>query len=90
MKVIRYTVIGRVQGVGFRYYVYRHAQRMGITGRVRNRADGTVEVVARGTDGQLRQLEDLLRSGPAYADVARVVKEVATLETEYSEFRIEV
>jgi len=90
MKVIRYTVIGRVQGVGFRYFVYRHAQRMGITGRVRNRADGSVDVVACGTDQQQRELEDLLQSGPAYAQVHRVERESAATDREFAEFRIEV
>jgi acylphosphatase len=90
MKVIRFTVNGRVQGVGFRYYVYRHAQRMGITGRVRNRPDGSVEILARGTDEQLRQLADALRSGPAYADVRRVDQAIVTPDKPYTEFRIEV
>ncbi|MBN2430033.1 MAG: acylphosphatase [Acidobacteria bacterium] len=90
MKVIRYTVIGRVQGVGFRYYVYRHAQRMGIAGRVRNRADGAVEVVACGTDEQHREMEDLLRSGPACAHVRQIGREIIEPVEGFTEFRIEV
>lgn len=44
----RFVVTGRVQGVGFRWYVMERAQELGLTGYVLNRRDGTVEVVAEG------------------------------------------
>ena len=47
----RLTIRGRVQGVGFRYFVERSAARLGLGGYVKNRADGSVEVLVRGEDG---------------------------------------
>jgi acylphosphatase len=69
----RFLVSGMVQGVGFRWFVARHARTLGLAGYARNLADGRVEVVASGGDpGALNQLEGLLRSGPAHAQVDRV------------------
>jgi acylphosphatase len=66
----RYVVAGLVQGVGFRWYVARHARGLGLAGYARNLADGRVEVVAIGSDGAaLARLEELLRAGPAHARV---------------------
>jgi acylphosphatase len=66
----RYVVAGLVQGVGFRWYVARHARGLGLAGYARNLADGRVEVVATGSDGAaLARLEELLRAGPAHARV---------------------
>ena len=55
MTAYRYTVSGRVQGVGYRYFVLRQAERLGVTGFARNRPDGSVEVVAEGSDGAARR-----------------------------------
>jgi acylphosphatase len=69
----RYVVAGLVQGVGFRWYVARHARGLGLAGYARNLADGGVEVVATGSDGAaLARLEELLRAGPAHARVDSV------------------
>jgi acylphosphatase len=69
----RYVVAGLVQGVGFRWYVARHARGLGLAGYARNLADGRVEVVATGSDGAaLARLEELLRAGPAHARVDSV------------------
>jgi acylphosphatase len=69
----RYVVAGLVQGVGFRWYVARHARGLGLAGYARNLADGRVEVVASGGDGAaLARLEELLRAGPAHARVDSV------------------
>ena len=65
----RYLISGRVQGVGFRYFAERAARAAGVTGWVRNLADGRVEVYANGTPEQLNQLESRLRTGPSRADV---------------------
>ena len=65
----RYVISGRVQGVGFRYFTQRAAREAGMTGWVRNRDDGSVEVHANGTPRQLAELEAILRKGPAGADV---------------------
>jgi acylphosphatase len=68
------VVQGRVQGVGFRWFVLRHAQDLGLIGWVANRPDGSVEVVARGPDDAMDRLDILLRSGPRLARVDRVEK----------------
>lgn len=71
----RFLVSGRVQGVGFRYFVYREAQRLGLSGFVRNLGDGRVEVVASGPEPSLNRLEALLWRGPVMANVTMVEAE---------------
>jgi acylphosphatase len=71
----RFLVRGRVQGVGYRYFVRRQAEAFGLTGFARNRADGTVEVVAEGTEAALADLEARLREGPAFSEVTAVERE---------------
>jgi acylphosphatase len=68
----RYVVSGRVQGVGFRWFVEREAATLGVTGWVRNREDGRVEVMATGTRQQLIDLHSRLREGPRAARVDEV------------------
>jgi acylphosphatase len=69
----RFVVAGLVQGVGFRWYVARHARGLGLAGYARNLADGRVEVVATGNDvSALARLEERLRAGPAHARVDSV------------------
>lgn len=63
---------GRVQGVGFRWWTRTQALRLGVTGTVRNRTDGTVEVRAHGSEQALASLQRLLHSGPPGAQVERV------------------
>jgi acylphosphatase len=71
----RYIVLGRVQGVGFRYFVLREAERLGLTGFARNRPDGSVEVVAEGSEETLAELEGRLRDGPSFSTVTGVGRE---------------
>jgi acylphosphatase len=66
------TVRGRVQGVGFRYFVVRESRRLGLSGWVANEADGSVRLVAEGTADAIGQLEGAIRVGPAGAVVDRV------------------
>jgi acylphosphatase len=68
----RFLVSGQVQGVGFRWFVARHARSLGLVGYARNLPDGRVEVVVSGPDDSLPALEQLLRAGPANAQVDRV------------------
>lgn len=68
----RFLVSGMVQGVGFRWYVARHARSLGLVGFARNLPDGRVEVVVSGPEESLPALEQLLRTGPANAQVERV------------------
>jgi acylphosphatase len=65
-------VQGRVQGVGFRYFVVEQAQRLGLRGYVRNESEGDVEVVAQGTRQILEQLLVALQRGPSAAQVQEV------------------
>jgi len=60
--------------VGFRWFVLRHAQDLGLVGWVANRADGSVEVMAQGPDTAMDRFDALLRSGPLMARVDRVEK----------------
>ena len=66
------VVHGDVQGVGFRYFIQRRAEEMGLAGWVRNGADGNVEVLAEGSRPALGRLLELLGKGPGLADVDRV------------------
>ena len=68
----RYRVHGRVQGVGFRAYVWREAQQLDLVGWVRNRFDGTVEVLAEGEPGEHARLREILDRGPRLSEVERV------------------
>ncbi len=65
----RWVARGRVQGVGFRWFVWREAERLGLGGFARNMSDGTVEVVSQGPDEALDRLEQALRRGPSGARV---------------------
>lgn len=65
-------ITGRVQGVNFRAYTRRQAVALGLTGWVRNRPDGSVEVLAEGERGALEALAVLLRDGPPMAHVTEV------------------
>jgi acylphosphatase len=68
----RFLVVGMVQGVGFRWFVARHARALGLTGYARNLPDGRVEVVGCGDPGAIARLEEMLRKGPASAHVEQV------------------
>ena len=77
MNPVRHLVItGRVQGVGFRYYMIAEAERLGVTGWVRNRRDGTVEATVCGTDEAVAAMIAWARRGPPGAHVDRVEVEL--------------
>jgi acylphosphatase len=71
----RLVVSGRVQGVGFRYFVVQAAEGFGVSGTVRNLPNGDVEVVAEGAAHALDRLEEVVRAGPRSARVERVARE---------------
>jgi acylphosphatase len=83
-----FHVRGLVQGVGFRYYVLRAAEELGLTGYVKNLDDGRVEVYAVGPGEKLSELARRLWKGPAYADVRGVEEKEAPVRRLHS-FRIE-
>ena len=68
-----WLVEGRVQGVGFRYFVRREARSLGLAGWVRNLPDGRVEARAQGEPAALDRLEQALWSGPPHAQVRGVL-----------------
>ena len=72
MPAYRFLVQGRVQGVGYRYFVQREADARGVTGFVRNLPDGSVEVVAEADEPVIADLEAQLRRGPSFSRVASV------------------
>jgi len=85
----RYIIRGRVQGVGFRWFVEREAHILGISGWVRNNSDGSVEVLAQGTREQLLGLRSRLRQGPRAARVDDVEEFEAKPVSGLNTFRIE-
>lgn len=68
----RLVVSGRVQGVGYRWSCLRAAEQLGVYGWVRNRPDGSVEVVAEGAVGAVEALVEWCRQGPSHAVVSTV------------------
>jgi acylphosphatase len=78
----RFLISGLVQGVGFRWYVARHARTLGLGGYARNLPDGRVEVVASGSEAEaIARLEELLRTGPAHAQVEGLERQDDVTET---------
>jgi len=85
---LRAIVRGRVQGVSFRYYTLQEAQQLDLLGFVRNRWDGTVEVVAEGDDGAVRSLLAWLHSGPRWAVVDEVEETWMQPSGEFKRFEV--
>ena len=71
----RFVVYGRVQGVGFRYFTGKEAERIGIKGTIRNCVDGSVEIVSEGNNDQLQDFYNWLKVGPRTASVERVLED---------------
>lgn len=89
MTAKRYIVRGRVQGVGFRWFVDNEARKLGLAGWVRNNLDGTVELLAMGSDDQLHALRSRLQQGPRAARVDEVKELPAEPVADLDTFRIE-
>lgn len=89
MRGVRVRVVGRVQGVGFRAFVWRRARERGLSGWVRNLADGDVEAEGWGSVETIEAWLDDLRRGPAAARVVRVETTELQGEPERSGFAIE-
>lgn len=75
LELRRYRVVGRVQGVGFRWWTQRVAGELELVGRVRNASDGSVDIRAGGKREALERLETALRRGPPSARVEAVEAE---------------
>ena len=83
----RYVVHGRVQGVGFRWFVERQARALKLTGYVRNLDEGHVEVLAEGKQEGLEKLREKLEHGPVGARVTGVEEQEAPV-ADYKDFVI--
>ena len=77
-----------VQGVCFRIYTQRQAEMLGVSGWVRNRSDGMVEVIAEGEESSLQELLDWCQKGPSYASVETVRHEYSDALNEFEGFSI--
>ncbi|HYM81932.1 MAG TPA: acylphosphatase [Candidatus Limnocylindria bacterium] len=85
---VRLIITGRVQGVGFRQFVHRHAAALGVFGWVRNRDDGSVEVEAEGKRRALQSLISELWKGPLGGRVTDVNEHWSECRPRYREFEI--
>ena len=85
----RLRITGRVQGVGFRYSLQERADRLGVTGWVRNRRDGDVEALVEGDAAAVEAVIAWARQGPPGARVTEVhIEEPGPAEPDHREFRI--
>jgi len=84
-----FRVTGRVQGVGFRWWTRGTARELGLQGSVRNRADGSVEVHASGSEEAMNRFERMLREGPTGSRVDAVVRIQARHDLPAGDFVIE-
>ena len=82
------TVRGRVQGVGFRYFVIHHAMRLELTGWVANEPDGSVRCIAEGPRTALQELLEILERGPAGALVERVITSWGPASERFTSFEV--
>lgn len=74
-STVKYVVHGHVQGVGYRYFVYKKAGQLNLSGYAKNLYDGTVEVIAQGTSENVFDLFVYLQEGPSRSNVERVTRE---------------
>jgi len=72
VRTVRVRIVGRVQGVGYRYWTERVAGELGLSGWVRNRRDGTVEAVFSGAPDDVAEMIERCRAGPPSAQVTSV------------------
>ena len=89
MSALRIWITGRVQGVGFRFYTARAARDHGIVGKVRNRADGRVEIEAAGEPESLAAFIAELRRGPRGSWVEAVTQEPYDGAPDWKHFEID-
>ena len=85
---LRALVHGLVQGVGFRYYVLSRARMLSLVGFVRNRPDGTVEVVAEGERALLEELLEAVERGPIGASVSYVDRDWLPSREQFHRFEV--
>ena len=84
----RFRIYGHIQGVGFRYFTWQYALKIGVMGFVRNLADGSVEVIAVGSESQIEALDAWLQEGPRTAIVDDVFVEDYLGDKEFTAFQV--
>jgi len=89
-KVARkFLITGEVQGVGYRFFAQRAAARHQVLGHVRNRSDGSVEVIAEGSMRDVEEFKKDLTAGPTWSRVDQLEEINLEPSNQYSSFRIE-
>jgi len=87
MQAIKIIIHGKVQGVGFRNFVFLHAKKLNIKGYVKNNPDGTVEAVFEGDEDKINRMIELCKKGPERARVDKI--DIVDIEiNNYQDFRI--
>ncbi len=90
MKEISAKITGKVQGVGFRAYTKKQADKLGLSGWVKNMDDGSVECVAQGSEDKLETFVGHLKEGPYFANVEYCdIRWEDTLQDQLTDFTIE-
>jgi acylphosphatase len=82
------VINGLVQGVGFRYFIMRHAQQLGLTGYTKNLYSGEVQTVVEGEVSQIEELFSIIRSGPSHSSVKDAKIYWSDNQDEFSSFQI--
>ena len=89
MKISVHCIVkGYVQGVGYRYFAMRQAEKLQITGYVRNLANGDVEVFAEGEEEDIEQFVQELKKGPAFAHVQEIEVTRSPYEHRFDTFSV--
>lgn len=85
---VKLVAKGRVQGVGFRWFVHQKGQKLKVAGYVRNLPNGDVEIEAEGSRGQLEELIKYVKTGPTFSRVADLMVEWREFNGKYTSFDI--
>ena len=87
MNAVKIIIYGKVQGVGFRNFVFLHAKKLNIRGYVKNNPDGTVEAVFEGDENNINKMIELCKRGPERARVDKIdIKDIEI--NNYQDFKI--
>lgn len=87
-RIVQMKVTGRVQGVGFRYYVYNQARSLGVTGYVKNNPDRSVSVFGEADSHIIKMFVEQVKKGPATSRVEKVKLKYYNGSGNYNDFKI--
>jgi len=85
---IRINIFGKVQGVGFRYFIKIKARKLGLKGWVQNQVDGSVKLKVKGYKEKIKELIDYCHKGPLFSQVEKVQTEKEKTENDLESFTI--